>query len=181
MNATERFLERVEGIRRVGDGRWVARCPAHDDRMPSLSIRRADDRVLVHDHAGCDIATILESIGLATADLFDESHTRPDTELQRKALAKRGLEQWCSQKLTENCRLLRSLDRHAAVAVELLDFYEKTGTGTDEERDAAWDRLAFAYHEITWLEFDHERLNSKNRTDHLAVWREHQEVANAAA
>jgi len=45
------------GGRKAG-GSWMARCPAHDDREPSLSIRDADDsKVLVHCHAGCDHAT----------------------------------------------------------------------------------------------------------------------------
>jgi putative DNA primase/helicase len=39
--------------RKVGGG-WTARCPAHDDRTPSLSLRDAvDGKVLVHCHAGC--------------------------------------------------------------------------------------------------------------------------------
>jgi putative DNA primase/helicase len=53
--------------RKVGGG-WMARCPAHDDREPSLSIRDADDgKVLVHCHAGCDqerVVAILRSRGL---------------------------------------------------------------------------------------------------------------------
>jgi putative DNA primase/helicase len=40
--------------RKAGGG-WMARCPAHDDRDPSMSIRDASDgRVLVRCHAGCD-------------------------------------------------------------------------------------------------------------------------------
>ena len=38
----------------------MARCPVHDDRTPSLSIRDADDgRLLVHCHAGCDQAHVI--------------------------------------------------------------------------------------------------------------------------
>ena len=41
------------GGRKAGNG-WSARCPAHDDRTPSLSLRdTGDGRVLVHCHAGC--------------------------------------------------------------------------------------------------------------------------------
>jgi putative DNA primase/helicase len=41
------------GGRKAGAG-WTARCPAHDDRTPSLSIRDADNvKVLVRCHAGC--------------------------------------------------------------------------------------------------------------------------------
>jgi hypothetical protein len=55
------------GGRKAGGG-WMARCPAHDDREPSLSIRHGDNgKVLVRCHAGCDqgrVITALRSRGL---------------------------------------------------------------------------------------------------------------------
>jgi hypothetical protein len=55
------------GGRRTGVG-WMAPCPAHDDREPSLSIRHGDDgKVLVRCHAGCDqgrVIAVLRSRGL---------------------------------------------------------------------------------------------------------------------
>ena len=39
------ILDRLDGVRPTGDGRWIARCPAHDDRSPSLSIREAERRL----------------------------------------------------------------------------------------------------------------------------------------
>lgn len=39
--------------RRNSPDRYTARCPAHDDRSPSLSIRQSGDKILVHCHAGC--------------------------------------------------------------------------------------------------------------------------------
>lgn len=54
------------GGRKVGQG-WTARCPAHDDREPSLSIRDADGKVLVRCHAGCnqrDVIAALKERGL---------------------------------------------------------------------------------------------------------------------
>jgi putative DNA primase/helicase len=57
------------GGRRASRG-WIARCPAHDDRVPSLSIAAADDgNVLVRCHAGCDqerVIAALRSRGLWT-------------------------------------------------------------------------------------------------------------------
>jgi len=48
--------------RRSGGG-WVARCPAHDDRTPSLSIQDAlDGRVLVYCHAGCEQAHVINAL-----------------------------------------------------------------------------------------------------------------------
>ena len=51
-------------------GSWVACCPAHDDRSPSLSIREDGDRVLVHCHAGCEVSAVLGAVGLDMTDLF---------------------------------------------------------------------------------------------------------------
>jgi putative DNA primase/helicase len=38
---------------------WTARCPAHDDQNPSLSIRDVDGKVLVRCHAGCEQAHVI--------------------------------------------------------------------------------------------------------------------------
>ena len=59
---TAECMVRALGGRRVGDG-WMARCPAHDDRKPSLSLRRADDgRVLVCCHAGCGQERVIAAL-----------------------------------------------------------------------------------------------------------------------
>jgi hypothetical protein len=56
---------------RVGTNRWQARCPAHADSSPSLSIREGrDGRVLLHCFAGCDTKVILGTLKLKAADLF---------------------------------------------------------------------------------------------------------------
>lgn len=47
--------------RKVGQG-WTARCPAHDDREPSLSIRDAEGKVLVRCHAGCDQRDVIAAL-----------------------------------------------------------------------------------------------------------------------
>jgi hypothetical protein len=52
--------------RRSGAG-WVARCPAHKDKTPSLSIRESDSRILVHCFSGCtqrDVVIALRERGL---------------------------------------------------------------------------------------------------------------------
>lgn len=53
------------GGRRVGKG-FIARCPAHDDKTPSLSIAdsadSADGRVLVHCHAGCSQQAVIAAL-----------------------------------------------------------------------------------------------------------------------
>jgi putative DNA primase/helicase len=50
------------GGRKVGKN-WMARCPAHDDNTPSLSIEdAADGTVLVHCHAGCGQAPVIADL-----------------------------------------------------------------------------------------------------------------------
>lgn len=60
-------LARALGGRRTGSV-WMARCPVHDDREPSLAIQDAKDgKLLVHCHAGCDqrqVVATLRSRGL---------------------------------------------------------------------------------------------------------------------
>lgn len=69
--SAETLLSRLERVKRTGAGRWLARCPAHEDRGPSLSIRELDDgRVLVHCFAGCDVNSVLSAAGLTFDDLF---------------------------------------------------------------------------------------------------------------
>ena len=70
--AAHRILDRLAGVRSTGAGRWIARCPAHQDRSPSLSIREtADGRVLLHDFGGCPTGDVLAALGLELRDLFD--------------------------------------------------------------------------------------------------------------
>ena len=60
--ATAEFIARALGGRKAG-GSWTARCPAHHDRTPSLSIRDVDDgEVLVRCHAGCDQEQVLAAL-----------------------------------------------------------------------------------------------------------------------
>jgi putative DNA primase/helicase len=56
--------------RPAGKGKWQAKCPAHQDRNPSLSIREGrDGYVLLKCHAGCDLKDILEKLRLTVADI----------------------------------------------------------------------------------------------------------------
>jgi hypothetical protein len=64
-------LERLERVKQTGPGRWIARCPAHEDRSPSLSIRELDDgQTLLHCFAGCGAIEVLDSLGLDWSALF---------------------------------------------------------------------------------------------------------------
>lgn len=75
------LLSRLDGLRETGPSRWIAKCPSHDDRSPSLSIRELDDgRILIYCFAGCSALDVLDALGLMMSDLFPDrlgQHFRP--------------------------------------------------------------------------------------------------------
>jgi hypothetical protein len=78
-------IARALGGRRCGPG-WIARCPAHDDRKPSLSIAEgADGRVLVHCHAGCPQDLVIEA--LRRRGLWPEAPTPHPVLVRRRPAA----------------------------------------------------------------------------------------------
>lgn len=75
MTAADTLLARLDKVRSTGPDAWIALCPAHEDKRPSLSVRQADDRVLIHCWAGCGAADVMGAVGLRLADLFEHRHT----------------------------------------------------------------------------------------------------------
>lgn len=82
-------MTEAERITRALGGKWYsrfgsARCPAHDDKHPSLSLSNgADGRLLLRCHAGCGFAAILDSLrGLR---LVASDGRRPETDFAEMA------------------------------------------------------------------------------------------------
>lgn len=54
-----------------------AKCPAHEDRSPSLSLSEgADNRALVYCFAGCTANAVVAALGLSWTDLFPDNHPK---------------------------------------------------------------------------------------------------------
>lgn len=65
------LLSRLDKPKRTGNGSWLARCPAHEDKSPSLTVREMDDgRVLLHCFAGCDFDAVIGAVGIPVEALF---------------------------------------------------------------------------------------------------------------
>jgi hypothetical protein len=72
---TAETIAKALGGRKAGTA-WMARCPAHDDREPSLSIADArDGKVLVRCHAGCDQSDVIAA--LRARGVWDVAECRP--------------------------------------------------------------------------------------------------------
>lgn len=73
----ETLLARLENVREIRPGQWLARCPAHQDKSPSLSVKETSDGViLINDFAGCSSHDVLASVGLEFKDLYPEPLNR---------------------------------------------------------------------------------------------------------
>ena len=125
---TDVLLCHLDGVRKTGVGKYIARCPAHDDRSPSLAIKGCDDgRILVHCFAGCETEDVLTAIGLTFADIMPE---RISSEHRLKPL----------QHGFDARQVLATLDHESlVVAIIGADFLDHQAI--DEE---TWNRLGVA-------------------------------------
>ena len=100
------------------DGRWLgsyglAKCPAHEDRTPSLAISDGERGLLWHCHAGCGQAEVLSS--LTQKQLFS---ARPvaSSQIRRPLISDRGrrkraLALWDSTQRLEGTLAAKYLER----------------------------------------------------------------------
>lgn len=65
----EQALSRFKNVKMTGNNSAMARCPAHEDKNPSLSICEKDGKILLKDFAGCRTEDILAKARLTFADL----------------------------------------------------------------------------------------------------------------
>jgi DNA primase len=88
---TAETIAKALGGRKAGSG-WTARCPAHDDRTPSLSIRDAEDnKVLVRCHAGCGQERVVTA--LRTRGLWAENSPHSLSRMARRTFVERKPDQ----------------------------------------------------------------------------------------
>ncbi|MDM9556788.1 CHC2 zinc finger domain-containing protein [Pseudomonas asiatica] len=70
----ENVISRLDKVKSTGANKWIACCPAHLDKSPSLAISEASDGiVLIKCWAGCSANDIVQAIGLQLRDLFPRS------------------------------------------------------------------------------------------------------------
>jgi hypothetical protein len=68
------LLARLKDVQPRGEGKYQAKCPAHDDDKASLSIGTGEKgKPLVHCHAGCHPEKVLAAVGLSWSSLAGET------------------------------------------------------------------------------------------------------------
>jgi len=126
------LISRLDGVKETSPGKYVARCPSHADKSPSLAIKDCGDgRILIHDFAGCETEDVLAAIGLTFTDIMPE---RVGAEHSYKPVRNRI-----------NPRdALATLDHESlVVAIIGADFLEHK-----EIDNETWDRLGVAVQRI---------------------------------
>lgn len=65
------LLNSLDKVRKTGPNRYMACCPAHQDKRPSLTIAETDAGVvLIKCWSGCGAAEILAAVRLEFSDLY---------------------------------------------------------------------------------------------------------------
>ena len=81
----EKLLGRLEKVKATGTDKWLACCPAHPDKNPSLGISEVSGKLLIKCWAGCYAHDVIDAAGLSWSDLFaddlPERQMRPRSEL----------------------------------------------------------------------------------------------------
>lgn len=79
--------------KRQRKGVWLAKCPAHPDNTPSLTIREGRRALLLKCWShNCNIAAICDSLGIKQSALWYEQNADP--KAIREAERKRKAEEW---------------------------------------------------------------------------------------
>lgn len=143
------LLGRLDNVRPRGTGKWSSKCPAHEDRSPSLSIAEGERGILLHCWAGCTIEQVCTALDIRMTDLFVDAG-RPDPERLRQRDQERQRRQ-CQQEqdglvidsLREAQRYIHSRrgididgwsDEHLAAELDALaDAYEIMGNHRGHE------------------------------------------------
>jgi len=120
----EKLLERLEMVRKTGTGKWIARCPAHDDGTPSLSVTEIEsgNRVLIHCHGGCGALDVLQKIGLDWSALYPDDSDNRYRPLYRSNQDQRAIDDMIvaiAQARRDRGERLNEVDKQALIQAKL--------------------------------------------------------------
>lgn len=86
------LLAQLDKVRETSRNQWIACCPAHDDKNPSMGIKIRDDgSILLTCFSGCDRKDVLQSLGLKFKDVMPGSKL-PNGEYARSGYYERAAE-----------------------------------------------------------------------------------------
>ena len=77
--SAEAILMMLEGVKANGANKWVALCPVHGDRSPSMGIKECDNGTVLMNCFACGAngMEIAEAAGVSVSELFPPDSQRP--------------------------------------------------------------------------------------------------------
>jgi hypothetical protein len=142
MTASE-LVSLLDGVRARGSGKWLARCPSHPDKSPSLTIAEGEKGLLLKCWAGCSLEEVTGSLGIKIPNLFFDALST-DPYQRREAMRQRTEAQAARQAAqeAEGRRLdtLRQAEEliHSARGISIEGW-------SDDKLNAELNRLGTAY------------------------------------
>ena len=69
----ETILNALDKVKRKSAGKWVALCPCHAEKTPSLAVTENSDRSVMMHCFGCGAngMAVVESLGIDINELFE--------------------------------------------------------------------------------------------------------------
>ncbi|MBU2843765.1 hypothetical protein HF671_14015 [Acidithiobacillus thiooxidans] len=121
----DKVLSSLDSVKKTAPDRWIAKCPAHNDRRPSLSIREAEDgKVLLKCWSGCGAAEIVNALGLSLADLFPgdrRSLNQHGIESMRRPFSWQDALKGVAHEITVACLIVAAVNRGDELDADSLD------------------------------------------------------------
>ena len=133
----EYIAQFFEGVRVSGDS-FMAQCPSHKDKSPSLRASMGrDGKVIIRCYAGCSFHEIVSATSLEMADFFPEQSHLDKSLLHAQKKARLAAQQERDDKLIAHC-LYASLVNDFDVTVNDWKLYfasvKRLRSGGDYER-----------------------------------------------
>lgn len=163
---TEALLELLDGVKRTARG-WSSRCPAHNDKSPSLSIREGDDhKILLRCFAGCTIENICSALHLQKRDLFPRQSSEQIRTAQRARQRREQAKVQASRFLGARTDLFREAERVIAAGSTIPPEYL-----SEEQSDRFMDALGDAHHamRLEMGEYDYAEWSSRLGAHHRTI------------
>lgn len=116
------ILSKLQKVRKTSKG-WIACCPAHNDRSPSLSISvGTGGRILFHCFAGCSYQDIVHALGYEPQVLNPYKPYRPLTQKEKEEInrqakeraLKEAFEKWANDSYLKLATFRRALFKSLA-------------------------------------------------------------------
>ena len=146
------LLTQLDRVRARGTDKWQARCPAHSDRSPSLSLRLAEDgRVLVHCFSGCTVEEICAALSIRVAELFPADPQQNPRRKRTKLLPKPWRYDW--RQTASNFQFFADMLWLRSCSVLEAARGLNTQGWTDDDLDMAMNAVSRAYADLERVDF----------------------------